>query len=90
MKRVHLPAHMQTAGRVDFVLKKVPKEANVENFNILYMGNYDRFDPYNRVERNKESRLREEASLRSSNEKPWWWSYFTQFNNPTPHWLLKN
>lgn len=88
MKRVHLPAHMQTAGRVDFVLKKVPLDPESNELNILHLARYERFDPYNQLNRyyTRESRQMEEERQ----EKPWWWSYFTQLSNQNPTWLLRN
>lgn len=88
MKRVHLPAHMQTAGQVDFVLKKVPLEPDVNELNILQLSNYERFDPYNWLARynTRECRQRETEMQ----EKPWWWSYFKQLGNQNPSWLLRN
>ncbi|XP_053089756.1 carboxypeptidase Z isoform X2 [Pangasianodon hypophthalmus] len=87
MKRVHLPSHMQTAGRVDFVLKKVPLEPDIHELNN-HLDNYERFDPYNQLARyyTRESRQREEER----EQKPWWWSYFTQLSNQNPSWLLRN
>uniref|UniRef100_A0A8C7HRE9 Carboxypeptidase Z n=1 Tax=Oncorhynchus kisutch TaxID=8019 RepID=A0A8C7HRE9_ONCKI len=38
-KRIYLPAHMEKAGRVNFVLKKVLVNSSLDT--------YDRFDPYN-------------------------------------------
>ncbi|XP_017328505.1 carboxypeptidase Z isoform X1 [Ictalurus punctatus] len=88
MKRVHLPAHMQNAGRVDFVLKKVPLDPESNELNILHLARYERFDPYNQLNRyyTRESRQTEEERQ----EKPWWWSYFTQLSNQNPTWLLRN
>ncbi|XP_049424744.1 carboxypeptidase Z-like isoform X2 [Epinephelus fuscoguttatus] len=91
MKKVHLPARMQTAGRVDFVLQKAALEPDVleEDVTILSMGTYDRFDPYNQYERYTLmadlSHNREERE-----EKPWWWSYFVLPGSPSPTWLLKH
>lgn len=88
IKRVHLPAHMQTAGRVDFQLKRVPLDPDTNEINILHLSNYERFDPYNHVPRyyTRESRQGEEEIQR----KPWWWSYFAQLGNQNPSWLLRN
>lgn len=88
MKRVHLPNHMQKAGRVDFVLKKAQLESNADDFNILSLGSYDRFDPYNQQERysmRTPGQVEEERQ-----EKPWWWSYFAQSGSQNPSWLLRN
>lgn len=88
LKRVHLPAHMQTAGRVDFVLKKVQPDPEINELNILHWENYERFDPYNqriRYSTGKTSQMDEERQ-----KKPWWWSYFTQLGNQNPSWLLRN
>lgn len=88
IKRVRLPAHMQAAGRVDFVLKKVPVEPDIEELNTLHLIDYERFDPYNQLARyyRRDSRQREEER----EGKPWWWLYFTQIGNQNPSWLLRN
>ncbi|XP_008281020.1 carboxypeptidase Z [Stegastes partitus] len=89
-KKVHLPARMPTAGRVDFVLQKAPLDSGTqeEDLNIPSMGTYDRFDPYNQYERytlmNSLNQNREERA-----EKPWWWNYFASPGGPAPTWLLK-
>lgn len=88
MKRVFLPDHLQVAGRVDFVLRKVPLEPDMDELNTLHLSNYERFDPYNQIARysTREPRQREEERQ----EKPWWWSYFSQLGNQNPSWLLRN
>ncbi|KAI5104209.1 carboxypeptidase Z isoform X1, partial [Silurus meridionalis] len=88
MKRVHLPAHMQKAGRVDFVLKKVPLEPEINELNILHLGSYERFDPYNLLAQYYTRETRQNVEERQ--EKPWWWPYFTQLGNQNPSWLLRN
>lgn len=92
VKKVHLPRHMQTAGRVDFVLQKAALELDTQEEDdvaILSMGTYDRFDPYNQYERytltSDLSQNREERA-----EKPWWWNYFVLAGGPAPTWLLKH
>ncbi|KAM6894508.1 carboxypeptidase Z-like isoform 1-T1 [Lycodopsis pacificus] len=92
VKKVHLPRHMQTAGRVDFVLQKAALELDAQKEDdvaILSMGTYDRFDPYNQYERytltSDLSQNREERA-----EKPWWWNYFVLPGGPAPTWLLKH
>lgn len=86
IKKVHLPARMNKAGRVDFVLQKA---ADVENDNIATMGNYERFDPYNQYERYTQmatlTQSREERA-----EKPWWWNYFILSGGAPPTWLLRH
>ncbi|KAG7330115.1 hypothetical protein KOW79_006337 [Hemibagrus wyckioides] len=87
IKKVHLPSHMQAAGRVDFVLKKVPVDPEMDKINTIHMSNYDHFDPYNiLLQYNTMVRLRK----KERQQKPWWWSYFTQLNNQNPSWLLRN
>ncbi|KAJ8272115.1 hypothetical protein COCON_G00109740 [Conger conger] len=86
MKKVFLPAQMQKAGRVDFVLKKAVLEPDQVDFPA--MDTYDRFDPYNQFERYSLSELGENGEDRQ--EKPWWWGYFTQFGESTPTWLLRS
>ncbi|KAM8748006.1 carboxypeptidase Z-like isoform 1-T1 [Acanthopagrus schlegelii] len=90
VKKIHLPARMPTAGRVDFVLQKAALQPDVqeEEDAIPSMGSYDRFDPYNQYERYTLmadlSQNREERA-----EKPWWWNYFVLPGGATPTWLLK-
>ncbi|XP_074555517.1 carboxypeptidase Z-like [Halichoeres trimaculatus] len=91
VKRVHLPAHMTTAGRVDFILQKAAAEPDVqeEDITLPSMGSYDRFDPFNQYERYTlmaELRVNREERV----EKPWWWSYFVLPGVPAPTWLLKH
>ncbi|XP_075968500.1 carboxypeptidase Z-like [Anarhichas minor] len=92
VKKVHLPRHMQTAGRVDFVLQKAALELDTQEEDdaaILSMGTYDRFDPYNQSERyTLKSDLRQNREERA--EKPWWWNYFVLPGGPAPTWLLKH
>ncbi|CAN9509663.1 unnamed protein product [Ophioblennius macclurei] len=90
-KKVHLPPHMHTAGRVDFVLQKSLLDNGAqqeEDDAVPSMGTYDRFDPYNQYERYtllaEQSQSNEERA-----EKPWWWSYFVSPGGPAPTWLLK-
>ncbi|XP_055756557.1 carboxypeptidase Z-like isoform X2 [Salvelinus fontinalis] len=88
MKKIHLPARMQKAGRVDFVLQKAVVEPDIEeDYNIPSMGTYERFDPYNQFERyaiREQNQNREERQ-----EKPWWWSYFSRAHGSAPTWLLR-
>ncbi|KAM7366253.1 hypothetical protein PAMP_015707 [Pampus punctatissimus] len=91
MKKVRLPSHMSTAGRVDFVLEKtvLEPENQEEDDAILAMGTYDRFDPYNQYERyTMMADLSQKAEARA--EKPWWWNYFVLTGGPAPTWLLKH
>ncbi|XP_038129415.1 carboxypeptidase Z-like isoform X2 [Cyprinodon tularosa] len=87
-KRVHLPHNMNKAGRVDFVLKKVPLEPDIDDHLFPSVDTWDRFDPYNHFERYGEPVVTEEGIERQ--EKPWWWSYFSQSGISSPNWLLKN
>ncbi|CAB1345219.1 unnamed protein product [Coregonus sp. 'balchen'] len=88
MKKIHLPARMQKAGRVDFVLQKAVVKPDIEeDYNIPSMGTYERFDPYNQFERyaiSEQNQNREERQ-----EKPWWWSYFSRAHGSAPTWLLR-
>ncbi|XP_064190630.1 carboxypeptidase Z-like isoform X1 [Anguilla rostrata] len=86
MKKVFLPARMQKAGRVDFVLKKAVLEPGDPDF--LYAVTYDRFDPFNQLERY--SLGEHVGGGETRQEKPWWWGYFTQFGASAPTWLLRN
>uniref|UniRef100_A0A8B9K7W0 Carboxypeptidase Z n=1 Tax=Astyanax mexicanus TaxID=7994 RepID=A0A8B9K7W0_ASTMX len=87
MKRVHLPTHMRKAGRVDFILKKAPLDQDLDDFLIPSMGSYDRFDPYNQLERYS---MRQSGQEEERQEKPWWWGYFAQSSSQNPSWLLRN
>uniref|UniRef100_A0A673NBD8 Carboxypeptidase Z-like n=1 Tax=Sinocyclocheilus rhinocerous TaxID=307959 RepID=A0A673NBD8_9TELE len=86
-KRINLPRNIQV-GRVDFVLKKVPREPSLDYFNIPELDNYERFDPFNQFEQNSRRELGENGEERT--EKPWWWAYFSQLGISAPTWLLKN
>ncbi|XP_015252533.1 PREDICTED: carboxypeptidase Z isoform X1 [Cyprinodon variegatus] len=90
-KRVQLPAVMQTAGRVDFLLQKASQDSDLQEGESigLSMSTYEQFDPYNQythytkmadVDQQHEERV----------EKPWWWSYFVSLGGPAPTWLLKH
>ncbi|XP_061737357.1 carboxypeptidase Z isoform X2 [Nerophis ophidion] len=87
-KRVHLPHSMNKAGRVDFVLKKVPLEPDIDDHLFPITDTWDRFDPYNQFERDGEPDLAEGGIERQ--EKPWWWNYFSQSGIAPPNWLLRN
>ncbi|XP_019744815.1 carboxypeptidase Z isoform X2 [Hippocampus comes] len=87
-KRVHLPHSLNKAGRVDFVLKKVPLKPDIDDHFFPTTDTWDRFDPYNQFERYSESSVVEGGTERQ--EKPWWWSYFSQSGISPPNWLLRN
>ncbi|XP_029008929.1 carboxypeptidase Z isoform X2 [Betta splendens] len=87
-KRVHLPRSLNRAGRVDFVLQKVPVEPDIDDHLFPLRDTWDRFDPYNNFERNTEPEESEGGIERQ--EKPWWWNYFSQSGVSPPHWLLRN
>ncbi|XP_051940886.1 carboxypeptidase Z isoform X2 [Hippocampus zosterae] len=87
-KRVHLPHSLNKAGRVDFVLKKVPLKPDIDDHFFPTTDTWDRFDPYNEFERYSESSVVEGGTERQ--EKPWWWSYFSQSGISPPNWLLRN
>uniref|UniRef100_A0A671KZU7 Carboxypeptidase Z-like n=1 Tax=Sinocyclocheilus anshuiensis TaxID=1608454 RepID=A0A671KZU7_9TELE len=86
-KRIHLP-RKTLVGRVDFVLKKVPREPSLDYFNIPELDNYERFDPFNQFEQSSQRELGENGEERT--EKPWWWAYFSQLGISAPTWLLRN
>uniref|UniRef100_A0A8C7DTM1 Carboxypeptidase Z n=1 Tax=Oncorhynchus kisutch TaxID=8019 RepID=A0A8C7DTM1_ONCKI len=89
MKKIHLPARMQKAGRVDFVLQKAVVEPDMEeDYRIPSMGTYEHFDPYNQFERYTISEQNQNGE--EGQEKPWWWSYFSHAHGSTPTWLLRN
>ncbi|MEQ2307009.1 hypothetical protein AMECASPLE_013897 [Ameca splendens] len=87
-KRVFLPHNMIKAGRVDFVLEKIPVEPDIDDHLFPTVDSWDRFDPYNQFERFGEPDVTEEGIERQ--EKPWWWNYFSQSGISSPTWLLKN
>ncbi|KAG1956493.1 carboxypeptidase N catalytic chain [Pimephales promelas] len=86
-KRINLPKNIQV-GRVDFVLKKAPREPSLDYFNIPELDNYERFDPFNQFEQYSQRELGENGEERT--EKPWWWAYFSQLGISAPTWLLRN
>uniref|UniRef100_A0A3P8XV75 FZ domain-containing protein n=1 Tax=Esox lucius TaxID=8010 RepID=A0A3P8XV75_ESOLU len=75
-KRIRLPAHMDKAGRVDFL----PVEPDYHLFPSSSLDTYDRFDPYNQFQHYGNG----------EREKPWWWNYFSQAGFSAPTWLLRN
>ncbi|XP_026883274.2 carboxypeptidase Z isoform X2 [Electrophorus electricus] len=87
-KRIRLPARMQRTGRVDFVLKRVLVEPDLDYFSIPELENYERFDPFNQFGQQDGAEPAEPNEDRS--EKPWWWAYFSQMGISTPTWLLRN
>ncbi|XP_049576714.1 carboxypeptidase Z isoform X2 [Syngnathus scovelli] len=87
-KRVHLPQNLKKAGRVDFVLKKVPLKPIIDDHFFPMTETWDRFDPYNQFERYTEPDVVEEGIERET--KPWWWSYFSQSGISPPNWLLRS
>ncbi|XP_061131097.1 carboxypeptidase Z isoform X1 [Syngnathus typhle] len=87
-KRVHLPQNLKKAGRVDFVLKKVPLKPFIDDHFFPMTETWDRFDPYNQFERYTEPDVVEGGIERQS--KPWWWSYFSQSGISPPNWLLRS
>ncbi|XP_041642152.1 carboxypeptidase Z isoform X2 [Cheilinus undulatus] len=87
-KRVHLPYHMNRAGRVDFVLEKVPLEPDIGDHLFPALDTWDRFDPYHQFERHSNQDVRNGGI--EQQEKPWWWNYFSQLGISPPHWLLQN
>ncbi|XP_028973911.1 carboxypeptidase Z isoform X3 [Esox lucius] len=104
-KRIRLPAHMDKAGRVDFLLKKVqvrPVEPDYHLFPSSSLDTYDRFDPYNQFQHYGngepgEPREPGEPGMEGEpgmdperREKPWWWNYFSQAGFSAPTWLLRN
>ncbi|XP_042324126.1 carboxypeptidase Z [Sceloporus undulatus] len=89
LKKVTLPAKMNKAGRVDFVLRalngKSPQivhdsagKAN-EQYDPL-----EHFDPHAQHETRGDGRRSVQPR-----QKPWWWSYFSSLNQQKPLWLLK-
>lgn len=90
MKKVHLPARMHAAGRVDFLLRRAAPQPDLqeEGDGSLSMGSYDRFDPHNLYQRYTQTADRSESREERA-EKPWWWNYFMVPGGPAPTWLLK-
>lgn len=86
MKRVRLPQHIRSAGRVDFTLVKAPDAPEQDD---PMMEAYSRFDPFNQYERYT---LMADVNHRREErvEKPWWWNYFVLSGGPAPTWLLKH
>uniref|UniRef100_A0A3P8ZRK9 Carboxypeptidase Z n=1 Tax=Esox lucius TaxID=8010 RepID=A0A3P8ZRK9_ESOLU len=75
-KRIRLPAHMDKAGRVDFLLKK-----------FQHYGNGEPGEPREPGEPGMEGEPGMDPERR---EKPWWWNYFSQAGFSAPTWLLRN
>lgn len=84
-KRVHIPHSMNKAGRVDFVLEKVPVEPDINDHLFPTDDSWDRFDPYNQFQR-----VTEPGEEIERQEKPWWWNYFSQSGVTPPNWLLRH
>ncbi|XP_013880863.1 carboxypeptidase Z isoform X1 [Austrofundulus limnaeus] len=87
-KRVSLPHNMNKAGRVDFVLQKLPVEPDIDDHLFPMVDTWERFDPYNQFERHGDPDVAEGEVERE--EKPWWWNYFSQSGFSPPNWLLRN
>ncbi|KAF3852006.1 hypothetical protein F7725_005361 [Dissostichus mawsoni] len=87
-KRVYLPHNLNKAGRVDFLLEKVPIEPDIDDHLFPTVDTWERFDPYNQFERFGEPDAREGGIERQ--EKPWWWNYFSQSGISPPNWLLRS
>ncbi|XP_067117599.1 carboxypeptidase Z-like [Osmerus mordax] len=88
LKKVHLPARMRKAGRVDFVLQRAVQEPDLDqHYNLPSMGTYERFDPYKKFERYALTDVGQNVEERQ--QKPWWWSYFSA-GGTAPTWLLRN
>ncbi|XP_019733010.1 carboxypeptidase Z-like [Hippocampus comes] len=86
-KKIHLPAMMHSAGRVDFVLEKVVLEPEELEEEEAAVAAYQRFDPNNQYERY--TQITDVSEGRSARvEKPWWWNYFVLPGVPSPTWLL--
>uniref|UniRef100_A0A146VR56 Carboxypeptidase Z n=1 Tax=Fundulus heteroclitus TaxID=8078 RepID=A0A146VR56_FUNHE len=86
-KKVHLPAGMLSAGRVDFVLQKAPPDSDLQEAERI-VSTYERFDPYNQyTQYTMMADVNQQRVERA--EKPWWWSYFVSLGGPAPTWLLK-
>ncbi|MEQ2204270.1 hypothetical protein XENOCAPTIV_010691 [Xenoophorus captivus] len=89
-KKVHLPALMPTAGRVDFVLHKASPDSDLQEGENIFssMSTYERFDPYKQyTQYTMMADLNQQREERA--EKPWWWNYFVSIGGPAPTWLLK-
>lgn len=90
-KKIHLPPHMHTAGRVDFALKKTSPESDVQERGNAFAasGTYEQFDPYNQY-RHYNQIVDFSQNQEERGEKPWWWNYFVLSGNTAPTWLLKH
>ncbi|KAM9770116.1 carboxypeptidase Z isoform 2-T2 [Menidia menidia] len=85
-KRVYLPHNMNKAGRVDFVLEKVPLEPDIDDHLFPTLDSWDQFDPYHQFDRHGDR----DVGGADPQEKPWWWNYFSQSGVSPPNWLLQN
>uniref|UniRef100_A0AAY3ZYM6 FZ domain-containing protein n=1 Tax=Denticeps clupeoides TaxID=299321 RepID=A0AAY3ZYM6_9TELE len=86
LKKIILPARLEKAGRVDFVLKKAA--VNQEDFITPSIDTYDRFDPFNKFAWYNQRDAGEQRMEKA--EQPWWWSYFTRSAGIAPTWLLRH
>ncbi|XP_031441173.1 carboxypeptidase Z [Clupea harengus] len=89
MKKIYLPARLEKAGRVDFILQKATLNPDDEDYvpSVPSMGTYERFDPYNQFARYNTRDAAAPGIERQEN--PWWWSYFARSTGTAPNWLLK-
>lgn len=67
---------------------QLPVEPDIDDHLFPMVDTWDRFDPYNQFERYSDADVAEGEVERE--EKPWWWSYFSQSGISPPNWLLRN
>ncbi|XP_062901077.1 carboxypeptidase Z [Mobula hypostoma] len=87
LKKVYLPAKMEGAGRVDFVLRRLRPYIIPEDSKD-YMDEIDLLDHLERTERRHEDEDSEYSNSRG--RKPGWWSFFASLGQSSPDWLLRN
>lgn len=67
---------------------QLPVEPDIDDHLFPMVDTWDRFDPYNQFERYSDADVADGGVERE--EKPWWWSYFSQSGFSPPNWLLRN
>uniref|UniRef100_UPI00398E77FE carboxypeptidase Z n=1 Tax=Pristiophorus japonicus TaxID=55135 RepID=UPI00398E77FE len=87
LKKIYLPVKMEGAGRVDFVLRRLEPDIEIESFDEG-MDELDLIDHLERTEQRHEDEDDEYSSSRA--EKPWWWSFFATLGQTSPDWLLRS
>uniref|UniRef100_A0A8D0EEX5 Carboxypeptidase Z n=1 Tax=Salvator merianae TaxID=96440 RepID=A0A8D0EEX5_SALMN len=90
LKKVTLPAKMNKAGRVDFVLRPLSGRPS-QTLHAPMRRSYEQYDPLEHFGPHTPQERREDTGRSlQPREKPWWWSYFSSLGQYRPLWLLKH